>query len=273
LARLVRHQGQRFESATWLHKARQMPKAEFQREVEKELTGKDSEPSELIYFKVYKSQIPVIEQAIETAALMLGSDKFLSPDQKLLIERLFLRQKKARCESAPSRGKEDRAATCSSERYIAAESPRCRRRLRLRRGSPHRSFPGSNPDLWLGESCGQIQFPAQSARLLPGLNGKFQTHCLGNGNQCGQARIAVRRQCSVKALTLDTSGLGHLGNTTPGFSYPAQGYQEHPRLLRVLQRRPQVFGGEVWVFAKLPSHRFVMRGAGLVFHGLRVLSL
>ena len=31
--------------------------------------------SELIYFKVYKSQIPVIEQAIETAALMLGSDK------------------------------------------------------------------------------------------------------------------------------------------------------------------------------------------------------
>jgi hypothetical protein len=33
------------------------------------------EPSELIYFKVYKSQIPVIEQAIETAALMLGSDK------------------------------------------------------------------------------------------------------------------------------------------------------------------------------------------------------
>ena len=75
LAKLTRQQGQRFESATWLHKARQMPKAEFQREVEKELTGKDSEPSELIYFKIYKSQIPVIEQAIETAALMLGSDK------------------------------------------------------------------------------------------------------------------------------------------------------------------------------------------------------
>jgi hypothetical protein len=75
LAKLARHQGQRFESATWLHRARRMPKAQFQREVEKELTGKDSEPSELIYFKVYKSQIPVIEQAIETAALMLGSDK------------------------------------------------------------------------------------------------------------------------------------------------------------------------------------------------------
>ena len=75
LAKLARKQGERFESATWLHKARQMPKAEFQREVEKELTGKDSEPSELIYFKVYKSQGPVIERAIETAALMLGSDK------------------------------------------------------------------------------------------------------------------------------------------------------------------------------------------------------
>jgi hypothetical protein len=75
LAKLARQQGQHFDCATWLHKARQMPKAEFQREVEKELTGKDSEPSELIYFKVYKSQMPVIERAIEAAALMLGSDK------------------------------------------------------------------------------------------------------------------------------------------------------------------------------------------------------
>jgi hypothetical protein len=75
LAKLARKQGQQFQSATWLHKARGMPKEEFRREVEKELTGKDSEPAELIYFKVYRSQIPVIEQAIETAALMLGSDK------------------------------------------------------------------------------------------------------------------------------------------------------------------------------------------------------
>ena len=52
-----------------------LPKEEFRREVERELTGKDTEPSELIYFKVYKSQIPVVEQAIETAALMLGTDK------------------------------------------------------------------------------------------------------------------------------------------------------------------------------------------------------
>jgi hypothetical protein len=75
LAKLARRDGQHFDCATWLHKAREMPKEDFRREVEKELTGKETEPSELIYFKVYKSQMPVIEQAVETAALMLGSDK------------------------------------------------------------------------------------------------------------------------------------------------------------------------------------------------------
>ncbi len=75
LAKLARKQGEHFKSATWLHRARQMPKEQFKREVEKELTGLDSEPAELIFFKVYKSQVPVIEQAIETAGLMLGSDR------------------------------------------------------------------------------------------------------------------------------------------------------------------------------------------------------
>jgi len=72
---VARRDGRRFDCATWLHKARELPKEDFKREVEKELTGKEEEPSEFIYFKVYKSQIPVIEQAIETAARMLGSDK------------------------------------------------------------------------------------------------------------------------------------------------------------------------------------------------------
>ncbi|MFZ3211821.1 MAG: hypothetical protein WA188_09915 [Terriglobales bacterium] len=57
--------------------AQSLPKEQFKAEVERELTGRESEPSELIYFKVYKSQQPVIEQAIDTAALMLGSDKAL----------------------------------------------------------------------------------------------------------------------------------------------------------------------------------------------------
>jgi hypothetical protein len=75
LAKLARRDQQEFDCATWLHKAREMPKEQFKREVEKELTGQETEPWEIIYFKLYKSQIPVIEQAIETAALMLGTDK------------------------------------------------------------------------------------------------------------------------------------------------------------------------------------------------------
>ena len=75
LAKLARAEGQQFDCATWMHKAHSMPKEEFRREVEKELTGRETEPWEIVYFKLYKSQIPVIEQAIETAALMLGSDK------------------------------------------------------------------------------------------------------------------------------------------------------------------------------------------------------
>jgi hypothetical protein len=42
---------------------------------EKALNGRETEPWEILCFKFYKSQIPVLERAIETAALMLGSDK------------------------------------------------------------------------------------------------------------------------------------------------------------------------------------------------------
>ncbi len=75
LAKVARRDGQRFNCATWLHKAKAMPKDQFRLEVERELTGGDSEPWELIYFKLYKSQIGVVDRALETAALMLGSDR------------------------------------------------------------------------------------------------------------------------------------------------------------------------------------------------------
>ena len=74
LAKVARRDQEHFESATWLHKAREMPKQQFKDEVEKYLTGA-SEPSELIYFKLYRSQVPVIEQALEVVARMLGSDR------------------------------------------------------------------------------------------------------------------------------------------------------------------------------------------------------
>jgi hypothetical protein len=75
LTKLARRDGHDFDCATWMHRAREMPKEQFKREVEKELTGRETEPHEILYFKVYRSQIPVIEQALETAAMMLGSDK------------------------------------------------------------------------------------------------------------------------------------------------------------------------------------------------------
>ena len=75
LAKLARRDRQHFDCATWLHKARELSKEDFQQAVERELTGKVTEPWEIVYFKLYESQIPVIERAIETAALMLGSDR------------------------------------------------------------------------------------------------------------------------------------------------------------------------------------------------------
>lgn len=75
LARLARRKGKNFNSAAWMRKARTMSRENFRRAVRKELTGKDEEPSDLIYFKVCKNQARVIEQAMDTAARLLGSNK------------------------------------------------------------------------------------------------------------------------------------------------------------------------------------------------------
>ncbi|MFQ6029310.1 MAG: hypothetical protein ACE5Q6_17680 [Dehalococcoidia bacterium] len=75
LVKVARSEGQRFDCATWLHKARELGKDKFKQEVERHLTGKETEPWEIIYFKLYKSQLAVVERALETAAQMLGTDK------------------------------------------------------------------------------------------------------------------------------------------------------------------------------------------------------
>ena len=74
LAKVARREQEHLDCATWLHKARSMTKQEFKDEVDKFLTG-ESEPSDLIFFKLYRSQVPVVEQALEMAARMLGSDR------------------------------------------------------------------------------------------------------------------------------------------------------------------------------------------------------
>src|SRR5262250_3422338 len=75
LVKVARRDGAGFDCATWLHKAKELPKEGFKGEVERHLTGKETESWEIIYFKLYKSQIPVVEKALETAGLMLGTDK------------------------------------------------------------------------------------------------------------------------------------------------------------------------------------------------------
>ena len=75
LTRVVHKDGEAFDCATWLHKAKNFPKESFKSEVERHLTGRETEPWEILYFKVYKSQLPIVEKALETAGLMLGGDK------------------------------------------------------------------------------------------------------------------------------------------------------------------------------------------------------
>jgi hypothetical protein len=75
LVKVARREGQNFDCAPWVHKAKELAREEFKREVEKHLTGQETEPWEIIYFKLYRSQLPILERALETAALMLGSDK------------------------------------------------------------------------------------------------------------------------------------------------------------------------------------------------------
>ena len=75
LTKIVRRERQNFDCAPWVHKAHELPREEFKREVDRHLTGKETEPWEILYFKAYKTQLPVIERALEIAALMLGSDR------------------------------------------------------------------------------------------------------------------------------------------------------------------------------------------------------
>jgi len=52
LAMVALREGERFESATWVHKTQALAKEEFKREVERHLTGKETEPWELLDFKL-----------------------------------------------------------------------------------------------------------------------------------------------------------------------------------------------------------------------------
>ena len=75
LAKVARKEGVDFDCEAWLHKAQQLPKEAFKCEVKKHLTGKQTEPREILYFRVSKNQLAVIEQALEITASIFGADK------------------------------------------------------------------------------------------------------------------------------------------------------------------------------------------------------
>jgi hypothetical protein len=75
LAKVARNEGRRFDSATWLHKAKECTKQELQQEVYKHFTGQDYEPYEIVYFKLFDSQLPIVERALYVASRMAGTER------------------------------------------------------------------------------------------------------------------------------------------------------------------------------------------------------
>jgi hypothetical protein len=75
LAKVARSEGRRFDSATWLHKAQESSKEELKEEVHRYFTGEDLEPYEMVYFKLFESQLPIIERALYVAARMAGRER------------------------------------------------------------------------------------------------------------------------------------------------------------------------------------------------------
>jgi hypothetical protein len=75
LAEVARRDGQEFDCATWLHKARSLPKGSVQAG-----GGEGTDRAGIgtvgdYLLQAVQARVPVVEQAIKTAALMLGTDK------------------------------------------------------------------------------------------------------------------------------------------------------------------------------------------------------
>ena len=75
LAKVARSEGRRFDCATWLHRAKECTKQELKEEVYKYFTGEDYEPYEMVYFKLFESQLPVVERALYVATRMVGTER------------------------------------------------------------------------------------------------------------------------------------------------------------------------------------------------------
>jgi hypothetical protein len=65
LVKVARKDGESFDCATWLHKAKELPKEGLKCGVERHLTEKGTEPWEILYFKVYKSQLQLSRRRLK----------------------------------------------------------------------------------------------------------------------------------------------------------------------------------------------------------------
>ena len=74
LAKVARSEGRHFDSATWLHTAKQSTKQELKEAVHKYFTAEDYEPYEMVYLKLFDSQVPVVERALYVASRMVGTE-------------------------------------------------------------------------------------------------------------------------------------------------------------------------------------------------------
>ena len=75
LAKVARSEGRKFKSATWLHKAKECSKEELRQEVQRYFTGETLEPYEMVYFKLFESQLPILERALYVASRMAGTER------------------------------------------------------------------------------------------------------------------------------------------------------------------------------------------------------
>jgi hypothetical protein len=70
LVKVVRRDGEDFDCATWLHKAREMPKEGFKSEVERHLTGKETEPWKITSGVTVSARFANVETAYLCAFLL-----------------------------------------------------------------------------------------------------------------------------------------------------------------------------------------------------------
>jgi hypothetical protein len=86
LAKVARSEGRHFDSATWLHRAKESTKQQLKEKVYKYFTGEDYEPYEMVYFKLYESQLPIVERALYVATRMVGSERSRGYSLELICE-------------------------------------------------------------------------------------------------------------------------------------------------------------------------------------------